>query len=647
MPYERLFQKGRIGNLTIRNRAVMTAMATDFAMPDGAASIRLIRYYQERAKGGIGLIINEYTGVDHLTSIPALFHLRASSDVHVAGLEILVDAVHACGARIFAQLHHAGSTSKAALTGRQALSASDVPIAPGAPAPRPMTVEEIRDVRQKFIDAAVRCRKAGYDGIELHGAHSYLIGQFFSPYYNKRTDEYGGSFENRMRFISEIIDGIRAKLGGRFPISVRINGDEMTPHVPGTLNLDDGLQIGLYLQDKGIDVLNVSNGSGLNPNANCDPYSYKPGWKKHVAKAFKQALKIPIIATNTIKDPDFAEQLLEEGVCDFVGLGRSQFADPEFMNKAKEGRPDEIRPCIGCMVCRERLIAQGMTVVCAVNPRMGREHLYPDFKRNGANRKACVIGGGPAGMEAARVLAERGFRVTLLERQPVLGGVLNLANKPPHKELVTRLTKAMIRQIEVLGVDIRCGVEATPELLRDLAPEAVFVATGAKPIIPKLPGIERTNVHLAEDIVAGAAKVSGRVAVIGTGMTGLETAEMLGEAGCRLTLVEMLPEIGPGIFQVIRNDILGRIMGFKPAVFAGHKLVEVLPGSIRMRKADGSETETQVDHVVLSLGIAPDPAIIEACETVCNRVIPIGDAAQAGRIYEATKDAFDKAYCFD
>lgn len=250
-------------------------------------------------------------------------------------------------------------------------------------------------------------------------------------------------------------------------------------------------------------------------------------------------------------------------------------------------------------------------------------------------------------MEAARVLAERGFRVTLLERQPVLGGVLNLANKPPHKELVTRLTKAMIRQIEVLGVDIRCGVEATPELLRDLAPEAVFVATGAKPIIPKLPGIERTNVHLAEDIVAGAAKVSGRVAVIGTGMTGLETAEMLGEAGCRLTLVEMLPEIGPGIFQVIRNDILGRIMGFKPAVFAGHKLVEVLPGSIRMRKADGSETETQVDHVVLSLGIAPDPAIIEACETVCNRVIPIGDAAQAGRIYEATKDAFDKAYCFD
>lgn len=647
MPYEKLFQKGRIGNLTIRNRAVMTPMATDFASPDGTASMRLIRYYQERAKGGIGLIINEYTGVDHVTSIPAFFQLRASSDVHVAGLEMLVDAVHAHGACIFAQLHHAGSTSKPALTGQQALSASDVPIAPGAPIPRPMTIEEIREVQRKFVDAAIRCRKAGYDGVELHGAHSYLIGQFFSPYYNKRSDEYGGSFENRMRFIAEIIDGIREKLGGRFPISVRISGDEMTPQVPGTLNLQDGLQIGLYLQDKGIDVLNVSNGSGLNANANCDPYSYKPGWKKHVAKAFKQVLRIPVIATNTIKDPDFAEQLLEEGVCDFVGLGRSQFADPEFVNKAKAGRSDEIRPCIGCMVCRERLLAKGMTVVCAVNPRMGREHLYPDYRKNGMNRKVCVVGGGPGGLEAARVLAERGFQVTLLEKQPMLGGTLNLADKPPHKELVTKLTKAMVRQVEVLGVDVRCETEATPEMVKALAPEAVFLATGAAPIIPKLPGIELANVHLAEDVVAGKAKPSGKVAVIGTGMTGLETAEMLGNMGCKLTLVEMLPEIGPGIFPVIRNDILGRIMAFEPELLPGHRLVEIVPGSIRMEKADGTQAEVQVDHVVLSLGTAPNPALAEAFETACGRVIPIGDATQAGRIYEATKDAFDKAYHFD
>ena len=647
MTYERLFQKGRIGPLTIRNRAVMSPMGTDFANPDGTASMRLIRYYQERARGGTGLIINEYTGVDHVDSIPSPHNLRISADFHIASLEMLTDAVHAYGAHIFAQIHHGGSTSKPALTGRQSLSASAMPIAPGAPVPRAMTLEEIASVQQKFIDAAVRCKKAGYDGIELHGAHSYLIGQFFSPYYNKRTDAYGGSFENRMRFIAEIIRGIRAALGKRFPISVRINGDEMTPQIPDTLTLEDGLEIGRYLEAQGIDVLNVSNGSALNGNANFDPYSYTPGWKKHVARAFKEALKIPIIATNTIKDPAFAEQMLEEGVCDFVGLGRSQIADPDFVRKAKEGREDEIRQCIGCMVCRERLLAKGLSVVCAINPRMGREHLYPEYRKDGGKRPVCVVGGGPAGMEAARVLAERDFSVVLFEKEPELGGALNLADKPPHKELITRLTRTMERQLEVLGVDVRCGAEATPEMVRSLSPAAVFVAAGSTPIVPRCDGADRPNVHTAEDVVAGKVRLSGRVAVIGTGMTGLETAEMLGEAGCALVLVEMLPEMGSGVFAVIRNDILGRIMAMKPEVYTGHRLVSIGEGSIRMEKADGEVVETKVDHVVLSLGIVPRSDVVKAFEEVCGTVIPIGDADRTGRIYEATKDGFDKAYYFN
>ncbi|HCL80115.1 MAG TPA: NADH:flavin oxidoreductase, partial [Synergistaceae bacterium] len=635
------------GPLTIRNRAVMSPMGTDFANPDGTASMRLIRYYQERARGGTGLIINEYTGVDHVDSIPSPHNLRISADFHIASLEMLTDAVHAYGAHIFAQIHHGGSTSKPALTGRQSLSASAMPIAPGAPVPRAMTLEEIASVQQKFIDAAVRCKKAGYDGIELHGAHSYLIGQFFSPYYNKRTDAYGGSFENRMRFIAEIIRGIRAALGKRFPISVRINGDEMTPQIPDTLTLEDGLEIGRYLEAQGIDVLNVSNGSALNGNANCDPYSYTPGWKKHVARAFKEALKIPIIATNTIKDPAFAEQMLEEGVCDFVGLGRSQIADPDFVRKAKEGREDEIRQCIGCMVCRERLLAKGLSVVCAINPRMGREHLYPEYRKDGGKRPVCVVGGGPAGMEAARVLAERDFSVVLFEKEPELGGALNLADKPPHKELITRLTRTMERQLEVLGVDVRCGAEATPEMVRSLSPAAVFVAAGSTPIVPRCDGADRPNVHTAEDVVAGKVRLSGRVAVIGTGMTGLETAEMLGEAGCALVLVEMLPEMGSGVFAVIRNDILGRIMAMKPEVYTGHRLVSIGEGSIRMEKADGEVVETKVDHVVLSLGIVPRSDVVKAFEEVCGTVIPIGDADRTGRIYEATKDGFDKAYYFN
>lgn len=647
MQYPKLFESAKIGGLTVKNRAVMVPMGTDFANHDGTASMRLIRYYEERARGGIGLIINEYTGVDDIDSIPSVYNLRAARDYHISSLEQLTQAVHRYGCKIFAQLHHGGSTSKPALTGRQSLSASDIPPAPGGPVPRPMTVEEIEATIGKFVDAAVRCKRAGYDGVELHGAHSYLIGQFFSPYYNKRTDRYGGSFANRMRFLDEIIDGIRAKLGPHFPISVRICGDEMTPDVPDTLTLEDGLQIGGHLEQKGIDVLNVSNGSALNANANCDPYSYRPGWKKHVAKAFKARLSIPVIATNTIKDPAFAESLLEEGVCDFVGLGRSQFADPFFVAKAREDRAREIRLCIGCMVCRERLLKDFLPIACAVNARMGREYMLGEPKCDGAGRPVTVIGAGPGGMEAARVLAMRGFRVTLFEREPQTGGTLNLADKPPYKELLTRLTDSMTTELQTLGVDLRLGAEATPELVKAVSPVGVFVATGAEPIIPPLPGIDGDNVCTAESFLRGEAKLSGRVAVIGSGLTGLETTEMLLEEGCDVTLVEMQPQVGPGLFAVIRNDILSRIEKHGPAILTGHKLTGVSADGIRLQQEDASEVTVAVDYVVLALGVRPKPGVVEAFEAVCDKVCAIGDASAGGRIYEAVRDGYDKAHVFE
>ena len=374
MAYEKLFTPGRIGPLTIRNRAVMSPMGTDFADTNGNASPRLIAYYAERAKGGIGLIINEYTGVDDVDSIPTQHNLRMAQDYNVKAAEELTETVHIYGAKIFAQLHHGGATSKSAFTGRQNLSPSGIPMAPGGEVPREMTLEDIKRVQDKFVAAAVRCKKAGYDGVELHAAHGYLMTQFLSEYYNRRTDAYGGSLENRCRFIDEVIAAIRAKLGN-YPISVRICGDEMTPQ-EGFWNLEGGLAIAKHLEAQGIDCINISNGSAWNGNANCEPFSYVPGWKKHVAKAFKEALSIPVIATNTIKDPDFAEQLLEEGVSDFVALGRSQFADPEFMNKAKAGHPEKIRSCIACMYCRERLLGGAMPVQCSLNPRLGREYRY-------------------------------------------------------------------------------------------------------------------------------------------------------------------------------------------------------------------------------------------------------------------------------
>lgn len=482
--------------------------------------------------------------------------------------------------------------------------------------------------------------------MELHGAHGYLINQFFSKYYNRRTDEYGGSLENRMRFISEIIDGIRRELGN-YPISVRICGDEMTK-VEGYLTLADGLEIGNYLEGKGIDVLNISNGSPLNGNANCDPYSYQPGWKKYVAKAFKEVLNIPIIATNTIKTPEFAESLLQEGVCDFVGLGRSQFADPEFMNKAREGRSAEIRQCIGCMHCRERLLGKGMPVECTVNPRIGQEYKRTELRKNGRGRTVAVIGGGPAGMEAARVLAERRFHVVLFEKEDRLGGAMNIADQPKFKELITNLTETMKVELVKAGAEIRFQAEATVETLKALQPEAVFVAAGADPVIPNLPGISLPKVVLAEDVILGKVKVSGKALIAGTGLTGLETAEFLQERGVTVTLAEMQDTVGPGIYKVVLNDLLQRIEAFQPEVLTGHQLTEVTDTGAKLtRTADGAEVLREADFVILALGVRPRSQIVEAFEAEFDKVIPIGNAAQAGQIFSAIKSGFDKAYVFE
>jgi 2,4-dienoyl-CoA reductase-like NADH-dependent reductase (Old Yellow Enzyme family)/thioredoxin reductase len=653
MKYPKLFQASKIGGLHLRNRAVMSPMATDFASHDGTASARLIRYYEERARGGVGLIINEYTGVDDVESVPTNYNLRISRDWHIASCEQLTEAVHRHGAKIFAQLHHAGATSKPALSGRVPLAPSDVPAVPGAPVPRPMTEDDVATARRKFTEAAIRCKKAGYDGVELHGAHSYLIGQFFSPYYNKRTDAYGGSLENRMRFVAEVIAEIRAALGSGFPLSVRICGDEMTPDVPGTLTLADGLEIGAYLEGLGIDALNVSNGSALNGNANCDPYSYKPGWKKHVARAFKERLSIPVIATNTVKDPAFAESLLEEGVCDFVALGRSLFADPDFVRLARDGREDEIRPCVGCMFCRERLLVHCNSVACAVNARMGREYILGAESRDGGGRPVAVIGGGPGGMEAARVLARRGFSVTLYEKSGCLGGALNIADKPPHKELITSLVRSMTRSLEKLSVDVRLGVEATPEIVAKSRPIGVFVATGASPIVPDLPGIGSAGVCTAEEVITGLANPSGRVAIIGTGLTGLETAETLAERGAKITLVEMMPDVGPGLFAVVKNDVMSRVRRCDPAILTGHRLTAVEKNgaalSLSLEDADGKSVTLEADFAVLALGVRPSPRTVEAFEReFCSGVVfAIGNAARPGRIYEAIRDGYDAAFAFD
>lgn len=647
MAYEKLFEKGRIGRLTIRNRAVMSPMGTDLADTNGNASPRLIAYYAERAKGGIGLIINEYTGVDDVDSIPTQHNLRMAQDYNVKAAEELTRTVHQYGAKIFAQLHHGGATSKSAFTGRQNLSPSGIPMAPGGEVPREMTLEDIKRVQDKFVAAAVRCKKAGYDGVELHAAHGYLMTQFISKYYNRRTDDYGGSVENRCRFIDEVIAGIRAKLGN-YPISVRMCGDEMTPE-PGFLTMEDGLEIARHLEAQGIDCINISMGSSWNGNANCEPFSYTPGWKKHVAKAYKAALSIPVIATNTIKDPDFAESLLEEGVCDFVALGRSQFADPEFINKAKAGHPEKIRKCIGCMYCRERLLGGAMPVECSLNPRLGTEYRYrwQDLQKNGSGRPVVVVGGGPGGLECAIILAKRGFSVTLLEKGASLGGTLNIAKLPPYKANLQDVTDVLALEAQELGVTVKLNTEATPELVASMAPVGVFLAAGAPPVAPKsIPGIEKAV--LAEDVILGNAKCGKSAVLVGTGLTGLECAEMVLDTGSQLTMVEMNPTVGQGIYNVVFNDIMSRINPHSPEVLTSHQLTAVTDSGVEVKDLTTGESKAiSADTVILALGTHDQQAMLDAYEQAGLNAVLVGSAEVPGRIAGAIRGGFEKAWVFD
>ena len=646
MNYPKLFTPGKIGSLRIKNRAVMPPMQVLYGENDGHPGPRTIAYYEERAKGGVGLIIIEATAVDDINNTLWDHQLSLTANRYRTDWMLLTEAIHAHDCRVFIQLHHYGAKSAPTPSGAP-WAPSDIPALPGGKPGHPMTVEEIKIEQQRFIDAAVRAKQSGFDGVELAGTHGYLLHQFLSPYYNNRTDAYGGSAENRCRFYTEMIEGIHAACGKDFPVSVRFPGDEFTPEIPGTLTLADGVEIAKILESAGADCLNVSNGNNFNANANCEPYSYISGWKKHVAKAVHDAVSIPVLATNTIKSPEFAEQMLEEEVSDFVCLGRALIADPMFMKKAAAGDSLGIRKCLGCMFCREQLYAQ-MPIRCALNPRTGFEFAESSrLPQDGKGRSVAVIGAGPAGMEAAIVLRARGFAVTLYEKDGQLAGSMNLADKAFHKEKIRYAAETMAEELRRLGVLVISGHAPTVEEIKAIHPAGVVVACGARPIIPDVPGVDLPNVVTSHDVISGRKAVSGRVAVIGAGMTGLECAESLCMAGHEVSIVEMLPNVGAGMFSVIVADMMSRINSYHPAVYTGHQLKAIREdGLTAVNLSTGEEVFLPADTVVLSLGVRPDTETAEVFRAAFDQVIVVGDNEKSGRIPHAIRDGYSKARVF-
>lgn len=646
MSSQLLFSKGKIGSLELRNRIVLPPMGTNMAAFSGEASDEIIGFYEARAKGGCGLIITEITRVDEGAGAGMLHQLSVTSPKYVRGLEKLADAVHKYDSRVFLQLHHPGrEISSAQLGGIQPVAPSPLPCKAVGETPRELTTEECGKLVRKFVRGASLAKLAGIDGVELHAAHGYLIDEFLSPYSNRRTDRYGGSFEGRLTFLAEIVTGIRKVCGPDFPISVRLSCDEF---VEGGLKLEDSVKIAQALEKLGVSSINVSAGIYESGYAIIEPQGFPEGWKKHLATEIKRNVSIPVIAVNNIKYPSTAEKYLEEGVCDFVAVGRGQIADPEWGNKARGGRDGEIRKCLGCMYCFRSLGLQ-RPVECTVNPRVGRERLFTEdkLKADGGGRPVAVVGGGPGGMQAAALCAKRGYRVTLFEQNASLGGTMLLAEKPPHKEILAELVKTMSGELERAGVRVLLNTKGTVENVKALNPCGVILAVGGFPIVPSLPGIDAPRVCTAEQILSGEIELSGKkAAIIGGGVTGLETAEVLSPDNA-VTVAEMKKDVGDTLYVTVKMMLLNALKSAGVTILTGQKLTEVRSGSVLLTAVSSGEIrELEADAVVLAMGVRPDRAAAEEFEAAFPRVIRVGDVSRPAQIADAVREAHDKAWVF-
>ena len=642
--YEHLLSPIKIGETTVKNRIFMPPLSTNLA-DKGYVTDELVEHYKARAKGGVGLFVTEVVTVE-----PTYCYLPGDmciyDDSFIPGWKKLADGVHEYGAKILPQLFHPAHVAFPLPGTPQLIAPSNVGPYYAKAAPRAVTKEELKVIIRQFGEAAKRAQIAGAGGVEIHAAHAHgLLGGFLSPLYNKRTDEYGGDIDHRLRLTLEVIEEVRRVCGKNFIIDVCISGSEYTD---GGLNLNDMIYVAKQLEKAGVDFLHVSGGTTIARGSSIPAPGTPMGSHAATAAEIKKYVSIPVATVGRITEPWIAEELIANGKADICMIGRANLCDPEFANKVAAEKADDIRPCIGCLRCLNGIMF-GKRVACTVNPSFELEN--EDTLAPAAEKKnVLVIGSGPAGMEAAFVAAKRGHHVVLCEKEAELGGLMRIAAVPIAKQDLTRLIQYMARRLEGAGVEVRLNCAVDQAMLEgEFKGYEVIAGAGAQPIVvPAFTGFKQWMT--ADDVLAGRAFPGRKIVVIGGGSVGCETADYLAPLvndlyprNREITLLEMAPgvmasESGPG-----RSLLVQRMMAKGVQMICGAKVEKVDESSIWYTKDGQQHCIADADTLVLAMGYKADPALEEMLKAAGASYQLIGDANKVGTIKDAIGAGYETA----
>ena len=647
--YPHIFSPLTVKNMTIKNRIVMMPMGTNYGEQNGEMSFLHINYYEQRAKGGTGLIIVENASIDSPQGSNGTTQLRIDHDNYLPRLFKFCENIHRYGTKIAIQINHAGASAISSRINMQPVSASDVPSKEGGEIPRPLSREEILHIVKKYGEAAKRAQTAGFDAVEIHAGHSYLISQFLSPITNKRTDEFGGSVENRTRFCRMVIDEVRKQVGPFFPIMLRLSADEL---MEGGNTLDDTLEYLDYLQEE-VDIFDVSCGLNGSIQYQIDANYLPDGWRSYMAKAVKEKFNKPCISMGNIRDPKVAERILADGDADLIGMGRGLIADPAWVNKVATGHECDLRKCISCNVgCAGNRIGVNRPIRCTVNPSVLEGDVYKKLHVN-KNCNVVVIGGGTAGLEAACTAAEVGCNTFLLEKGSELGGLASLISKIPAKNRLADFPHYLMHRAEQLeNLYIFTNTEGTPENIRKFHPNIIVSSTGSAPLLPPIAGLkdridnEDYNIYsilgMINHINDFPKDLEGKkVVVVGGGAVGLDVVEFFADRNADISIVEMMDQIGRDLDPVSKNDTKAMMKKHNVHQLTKTALLEVKDSSFLV-KGDGEPYELPFEYGFVCLGMRAQgqlyQSLAEEFSSEDVEIMNIGDSQRARRIIDGTQE---------